>query len=236
VDAKATKVLVIDDSDVILESLRSFLEKYNFSVIKSHDGLDGIQKSAEHKPALIFLDLMMPNVDGMKMLEVKKVIKEIRDIPVIVISANTARSNVLSAMERGADRVISKPLDFELVKKYVDELLGKKNFNETKKNQILSDNDSNEIKVQLIKFFIDSFNVRQKTITDSIKNKDAARLKTALHEIRGAGGTIGYSQLTVLSGEVEDRDLNSPTDWVFAEFKCNQIFEIVRQIKNNYSK
>jgi len=225
-----TKVLVIDDSDVILESLRVFFEGYNFSVLTSHDGLDGIQKAAEHKPALIFLDLMMPNVDGMKMLEVKKMFKEIKNIPVIVISANTARSNVISAMERGADRVISKPIDYDIVKKYVDELLGGENFESTKKNKILSDNDTNEIKTQLIKFFVDSFNVKKKTIQDAIKNKDAARLKTVLHEIRGAGGTIGYSKLTELSGEVEDRELISPTDWVFAEFKCNQIFKIVRQI------
>lgn len=229
-----TKVLVIDDSDVILESLRVFFEGYNFSVLTSLDGLDGIKKAAEYKPALIFLDLMMPNVDGMKMLEVKKMFKEIKSIPVIVISANTARSNVISAMERGADRVISKPIDFDIVKKYVDELLGGNNFESAKKNKILSDNDTNEIKVQLIKFFVDSFNVKQKTIQDAIKNKNVGRLKTVLHEIRGAGGTIGYGKLTELSGEVEDRELISPTDWVFAELRCNQIFKIVRQIKNNY--
>ncbi len=228
------KVLVIDDSNIILESLRTFFEKYNFSVLTSEDGLDGIQKAAEYKPALIFLDLMMPNVDGMKVLEVKKMFKEIKNIPVIVISANTARSNVISAMERGADRVISKPIDYDILKKYVDELLGGKNFNSTKKNEILSDNDTNEIKAQLIKFFVDSFDIRQKTIHDAIKNKDAERLKTAVHEIRGAGGTIGYSELTELSGDVEERELVSPTDWVFAEMKCNQIFKIVRQIKNNY--
>ncbi len=228
------KVLVIDDSNIILESLRTFFEKYNFSVLTSEDGLDGIQKAAEYKPALIFLDLMMPNVDGMKVLEVKKMFKEIKNIPVIVISANTARSNVISAMERGADRVISKPIDYDILKKYVDELLGGKNFNSTKKNEILSDNDTSEIKAQLIKFFVDSFDIRQKTIHDAIKNKDAERLKTAVHEIRGAGGTIGYSELTELSGDVEERELVSPTDWVFAEMKCNQIFKIVRQIKNNY--
>jgi len=168
------------------------------------------------------------------MLEVKKMFDEIKNIPVIVISANTARSNVISAMERGADRVISKPIDYNLLQESVNDLLGGKNFREAKKNQILSDNDSSEIKTQLVKFFVDSFSIKQKTIQDAIKQKDAARLKTVLHEIRGAGGTIGYNQLTELSGEVEDRELNSPTDWVFAEFRCNQIFKIVRQIKSNY--
>jgi CheY-like chemotaxis protein/HPt (histidine-containing phosphotransfer) domain-containing protein len=201
-------------------------------VITACDGLDGIKKAAENRPELIFLDLIMPKVNGLKVLEVKKVLSEIRSIPVIVISANTARSNVVSAMELGADRIISKPIENELVKKYVNELLGGENFQKTQDMEILSDNESKEIKNQLVTFFLNSFPMKQKIILDAIKNKNSDKLKETIHELRGVGGTIGYPELTALSKEVEEKDLDTPTDWIFAELKSNQIFKLINQIKS----
>ncbi|RMD49886.1 MAG: response regulator, partial [Ignavibacteria bacterium] len=88
-DPNVIKVLVVDDSDIIKHSLRKFLSEYNFEVFVSNDGLEGIEKARTEKPNLILLDLMMPNFDGLKMLQVLKVFDEIKDIPVIVISGNT---------------------------------------------------------------------------------------------------------------------------------------------------
>ncbi|MBZ0199566.1 MAG: response regulator, partial [Ignavibacteriaceae bacterium] len=118
---KKITVLVVDDSDIIRNSLRNFFQDYNFEVITCHDGLEGIQKTKEHRPSLIFLDLMMPNFDGVKMLQVIKVLDELKNIPVIVISANTNRSNVLASIEAGAERVISKPLQKDVIIKHVNE-------------------------------------------------------------------------------------------------------------------
>ena len=117
-NGKKNKVLIVDDSDVILHTLKDFFEDYNFEVITCSDGLEGIQKAAEEKPDLIILDLMMPNIDGIKMLQVKNVLEDIQNIPVLVISANTAKRNVMAALEAGAHRVISKPLDQQLIIKY----------------------------------------------------------------------------------------------------------------------
>ncbi len=232
--SKKRKVLVIDDSDVILQSLISFFSEYDIDVLTATNGLDGIKLAAEHHPDVIFLDLVMPNVNGLKMLEVKKALDEIRSIPVIVISANTGRSNVVSAMELGADRIISKPIDHEMLKRYVNEILGENIFGSPKKTTKISDNESKEIKEQLVSFFLNSFPVKQKGIQEAIRTRDGARLKEILHEIKGAGGTIGYDEITKISADVEGRELATPTDWVYAEFKCNQIFQIVNQIKNNF--
>ena len=81
-------ILIVDDSDITRNSLKSFFEDYNLEVITCSDGLEGIQKTIEIKPNLIFLDLLMPNLNGVKMLQVMKVIKDIKQIPVIVISGN----------------------------------------------------------------------------------------------------------------------------------------------------
>jgi hypothetical protein len=56
-------------------------------------------------------------------------------------------------------------------------------------------------------------------------------LRMAVHEIKGAGGTIGYPELTDLSSLILEKEYNNPSDWLFAEIKCNQIFLTVDQIK-----
>lgn len=225
-----TKILVVDDSDVILNSLKSFFEDFDFNVITSSDGLDGIQKTAETKPDLIVLDLMMPNFDGIKLLQVKKVLKDIQNIPVLVISANTARSNVLAALEAGADRVISKPIDDEELKKNVNELLGGNNFTGVNSSSF-SQSDKSEIKNKLAEFFVDSFPMKKEMIKSALREKNENMLRMAVHEIKGAGGTIGYPELTDLSALVLDKNYANPSDWLFAEIKCNQIFLTVEQIK-----
>ncbi len=116
-------ILVVDDSDIIRNSLRNFFSEYHLDVITCLNGLEGIQKAIEHKPCLIILDLLMPNFDGIKMLQVIKVIDDLKKIPVIVISGNTNRSNVLASLEAGADRVISKPLQKEVIIKNINEVL-----------------------------------------------------------------------------------------------------------------
>ncbi|MFH1194321.1 MAG: response regulator [bacterium] len=229
---KKIKVVVVDDSNVILHSLKTFLEDYDFDVLTCFDGLEGIQKTAEFLPDLIFLDLLMPNFDGIKMLQVKKVLKDIKDIPVVVISANTNRKNVLAAMEAGANKVISKPLQKEVIIKVVDELLGGQHFSKKEENKKLSDYDNRELKNQLVKFFIDSFDNKEKMMKEAINLQNEDLLKMVVHEIKGAGGTMGHNELTELSKEIEDKKINTPTDWVFVELKCDQISQKVRQIKD----
>ncbi len=230
-EKKKIKVLIVDDSDVILASLRNFFEDYDFEVLTCIDGLQGIQQTSEFKPDIIFLDLMMPNFDGIKMLQVKKVLKEIKDIPVIVISANTAKSNVLAAIEAGADRVISKPIKDDAIIKNMNELLGADLFKASKKT--VGEFDAKEVQNHLRKFFIDSFPAKKQMLTEALMKKNQSLLKMIIHEIKGAGGTIGYPILTEISAEIMDKNLDNPNDWMLVELKVGQIFQKVEQIKKD---
>jgi len=229
-EIKRLKILVVDDSDLILSSLKSFFTGYDVEVITSPDGLDGIKKAAENLPDLIFLDLMMPDFDGIKMLQVKNVLRDIKDIPVVVISANTARGNVLAAIEAGANKVVSKPLNREIIIDSVREILG---------NDVLAGGKQEEsaetrfadIRSGLLKVFVDNFPEKKRAIGTAIRNQDSDSLKNLVHEIKGAGGTIGYQSVSEISREIEERSLVSPSDWVFVEFKCNQLFKKVQEIE-----
>ncbi|MGE5439819.1 MAG: response regulator, partial [Bacteroidota bacterium] len=204
----------------------------NLEVLTCTDGLEGLQKAAVFKPNLIFLDLMMPNFDGLKMLQVIKVLDNLRHIPIIVISANTDRRNVLAAVEAGAERVLSKPLQKEMIIKYVNEILGSETLSKSKKKKMISDNEKSEIQKSLVRFFLSSFPDKKKRIEEALDQKNKDMLKMVVHEIRGNGGTIGYQSLTALSGEVEDKLAQGESDWSFIKLKCGQIFSMVKEIEN----
>ena len=233
--AETKKVLIVDDSDVILSSLKKFLEDYNFRVYTSQDGLDGIKLTAEKRPDLIFLDLMMPNFDGIKMLQVKKVLSDIKDIPVVVISGNTVHSNVMAALEAGAAKVISKPIDNDTVIKVINEIL-KGDFFKSYSQNYISENRQKEIEKGLLKMFLAKFPEQKHRIAAALRKRDAETLKDVIHEIKGAGSTVGHPEITSMAKELMERTYTQPADWVFAEIKTSQIFRVVEELKKKSKK
>ncbi|MCK9211161.1 MAG: response regulator [Ignavibacteriaceae bacterium] len=229
---KAT-ILIVDDSDVVKHSLKSFFASYNFQVITCSDGLVGIQKATEFKPKLIFLDLMMPKFDGLKMLQVIKEMDELKSVPVIVISANTDRRNVLAVLEIGADRIISKPLRKEVIIKNINEICGNEFLANAVKTGEFSNSESEVIKQHLIHTFLNGFEVKKSAILTALEEKDRDTLRAVVHEIKGNGGTIGYPQLSYVSDNIEKALNTISFDWTYIQQKCEQIFSIVHDINNS---
>ncbi len=227
---RAIKVLIVDDSDVIKKSLKDFFRGYDFHVYTCSDGLEGIKLAAEKKPDIIFLDLMMPNVDGIKMLSVKNVLNDIKHIPVIVISGNTVKSNVMAAMEAGATKVISKPLDEKILKDAVNEILEGDFFNSSSLH-VITNERANEIKNDLLNLFLQNYPEVKHKIADALRRRDVEDLKNFVHQIKGAGTTIGFPELTNLAQDVMNLKFATPSDWVFAEIRTSQIFRRVEEIK-----
>ena len=228
-DKKIT-ILIVDDSDLIRHTLTKFFEEYFVEVVNCLDGLEGIKKALQHVPDLIFLDLMMPNFDGVKMLQVIKIIDALRNIPVIVISGNTSKANVLAAIEAGADRVIPKPLQKDIIINNVNEILGKKLLKDSKKI-ILTEEENKEILNHLGKIFLDRYPLSKRKIEKALETKNKDLLFNLVHEMKGAGGTIGYPIISIICNDIE-KALQVPfIDWEFIKDKCEQIFSIAEKIK-----
>ena len=105
----AQRVLVVDDEEDLLELVRYNLSKEGYQVHCVASGEEAIQVARSLLPDLILLDLMLPAVDGLGVCKVLKGSPPTQHIPIVMITAKTAESDVVSGLELGADDYITKP-------------------------------------------------------------------------------------------------------------------------------
>ncbi len=114
------KILLVDDSSLVREVLRSFIEKHGHEVIEAVDGQDGFEKTKIHKPDLIITDALMPNVDGFTLLRSIKMDPDLSSIPCVFYSAiYTGSKDRELALSLGAEAFIIKP---KLLEEFWEEL------------------------------------------------------------------------------------------------------------------
>ena len=102
----AHTILIADDEAEIRDILSLYLEQAGFETIEAEDGVSALNKLRENKVDLLLLDIMMPGMDGYRTL---RKVREISNIPVIMVSAKTADSDKILGLDMGADDYITKP-------------------------------------------------------------------------------------------------------------------------------
>jgi DNA-binding response OmpR family regulator len=100
------KILVVDDEERMVRFIRLNLEHDGFQVIEAYKGNQAIQKVRDAIPDLILLDVMLPDLDG---FEVLKMLREINNVPVIMLTAKAEEDDRIKGLELGADDYITKP-------------------------------------------------------------------------------------------------------------------------------
>ena len=105
------RVLAVDDDPVIQRLLQVNLEMEGYEVTLAGDGDEAIAKVRELRPDLVLLDVMMPNRDGWSVCEEMKSDPELKDIPVVFLSARAQDADVLRGRALGADNYVTKPFD-----------------------------------------------------------------------------------------------------------------------------
>jgi len=100
------RVLIVDDESIVRDVLGRYLEKEGFRVDSAADGETAIELAARSRPDIVLLDLMLPKVDG---LEVFRRIREVADIPVVMITAKGEEVDRVVGLELGADDYVAKP-------------------------------------------------------------------------------------------------------------------------------
>ena len=115
-------ILIIDDEPLVRKSLSRLLQAHGHSIFEANDGRSGLNLWREKKPDLVFLDVLMPGMNGPEVLS--KIGTEKGKTKVVMISAYTGEFNRESSQKLGADLFIPKPFEdiFSIVK-MVEELM-----------------------------------------------------------------------------------------------------------------
>lgn len=104
----ATKIMVVDDDVNICELLRLYLTKEGFEVVIAHNGAKAMELFVQEMPHLALLDIMLPGIDGFQLC---RNIRNMGNVPIIMLTAKGETMDKVSALEFGADDYIVKPFD-----------------------------------------------------------------------------------------------------------------------------
>jgi DNA-binding response OmpR family regulator len=104
-------VVIIEDEPFIIEALTFLLENEGLDVRSISDGANAIDFIIKSKPNLVILDIMLPNVSGMKILEDIRLMYEISNLPVLMLTAKGQKKDRRAAEEAGVSKFMTKPFD-----------------------------------------------------------------------------------------------------------------------------
>jgi twitching motility two-component system response regulator PilG len=115
--------MVVDDSSTIRKSAEMFLGKAGFNVVSVEDGLDVLTRIDEENPDLVFIDVIMPKIDGLQACQIIKRNHKFKNTPIIFLSSKDSEFDKARGLIMGATDYLTKPFTkegiIEIVKKYV---------------------------------------------------------------------------------------------------------------------
>lgn len=112
-ELKDLKVMVIDDSKTIRRTAETLLKKSGCSVETAIDGFDALAKIADYKPDIVFLDIMMPRLDGYQTCALIKNNSDFKETPVIMLSSKDGLFDKAKGRIVGSDEYLTKPFSKE---------------------------------------------------------------------------------------------------------------------------
>lgn len=256
------KVLVIDDDNESLNLYGDMLRRAGYDAITASTGWEGIDLAVKEQPSLILLDLRLPDITGLTVLETLRTALSTKNIPVIVISAISKDDDVVKAMQMGAFDYVVKPISYEeLVRRVELVFFSHEHKSEGSQTPILvvEDNpaDGSALIEQLTSW---GYNVhwvrtgREGVAEATTGNYDVILLDGLLPDISGFDvikqirasehlGTTPIIMLTVLSGIVDrlkgfecgaDEFLNKPISWEELRVRMRSMTRLRGTTKQRY--
>lgn len=117
------KIMIVDDSNTIRKSAEMFLSRANFNVVTVEDGLECLTKVEEENPSLIFLDVVMPKIDGLQVCQIIRRNIKFKDTPIVILSSKSTEFDKARGLMMGATDYLTKPFTKEeiigIAEKYI---------------------------------------------------------------------------------------------------------------------
>lgn len=109
---KGKRILIVDDNDGLCEVVSLIFEETGAHIYTAQNGRDGLKRFFEHRPHLVILDIMLPDIDGW---EVCRQIRLLADTPVLMLTTLDEDNAVIRGLDLGADDFLSKPFNMDVL-------------------------------------------------------------------------------------------------------------------------
>ncbi len=124
-DAVGTKrVLIVEDNELNMKLFRDLLQAHGYATIESRDGLDALKMARAERPDLILMDIQLPEVSGLEVAKWIKEDEELRDIPIIAVTAFAMKGDEEKIRAGGCEAYLAKPISLtnflETVERYLN--------------------------------------------------------------------------------------------------------------------
>ncbi len=119
------KILIVEDNDLNLKLFNDLLQAHGYETVEIKDGLDAVNVVKRHRPALIIMDIQLPEISGLDVTKKIKADKDIADIPIIAVTAFAMKDDEEKILRAGCQAYISKPISIvnflETIRKFLGE-------------------------------------------------------------------------------------------------------------------
>ncbi|HCJ67791.1 MAG TPA: two-component system response regulator [Elusimicrobia bacterium] len=118
-----TKILFVDDSDLMLKIAKTMLEKFGYQVLTATNGKEAIDLAEKEKPEIIFLDAELPEMDGWEVCKIIKSHPLIKDIPILMSTGHDLSGEEEQLKSVGAMGFVTKPYNPAVIDQKIKEIL-----------------------------------------------------------------------------------------------------------------
>jgi DNA-binding response OmpR family regulator len=187
------RILVVDDERRMVGFIRLNLEQDGFEVIEAYNGMEALERLRDSLPDLVLLDVMMPDIDG---FEVLRTIREISQVPVIMLTAKGEENDKVKGLELGADDYVTKPFSpRELVSRVKAVLRRGSTFEEDDEGMIEVDD---RLKID--------FSRREVWVEGELVKLRPTEYRLLYHLVQNAGWVLTHDQILTKVWGYEYRD------------------------------
>ncbi len=187
------KILVVDDEERMLRFIRLNLEHDGFQVIEAVKGHEALDKMRTDMPDMILLDVMLPDLDG---FEVLKMVREISNIPVIMLTAKGEEDDRVRGLELGADDYVTKPFSPRELVSRVKAVLRRVETEGSVEVDVIQVDDRLKI----------DFNRREIWVEGELVKLRPTEYRLLYHLVQNAGWVLTYDQILSRVWGYEYRD------------------------------
>jgi CheY-like chemotaxis protein len=120
-------VVIVEDEPDTAEMFAEMMRLSGYEVHKTYGGKTGIATIVQERPDAVILDLMMPDLSGLDVLRILRRDPDLKDIPVIVVSAKSLPEDIQTGLDTGASVYLTKPVSFLDIKSAVEDAIDRSN-------------------------------------------------------------------------------------------------------------